>query len=516
MATIPGERGSERHRAGRGDVLLTARCSVAASLLLLAAACGDGDATSASSSSGGAGGAGASSSTASSGSSTVATSSSSSSTTTGAGAGNPDDPYGCLQGAAPSRPASIPEGYRPYTCWSDKPQCMLWIPEDPETMVEPLEWEPCAEGAPGGDGCRQMKRPWWRGGNTAIGATYPALPQIDQMGDTTLLHVARADIVGQGSDDSWVEWDVYEVDGPALYAMRKHVPGKVECGYQDYDVTSGIWTIAPNGDDTVPIEQSPLDGLIVVDVAAKDISLPYRADDASTPGWSAGANGIIRFTSPALYLHDRDFTTETLLHSAGTDPAGISATTNFAVVGDAALWEVGGLSGHFGIRAYDPERGSHDLVRYLDDPTRGAATPGTDGVDLVWMEGRDWQPDLYTYAERDIMTSPFTTDPAALQPRRLRKNLATRMGTANDAFRVGCGRAAKSGGAAAKDIQIVRLADGQGWNLLYTQQLWHPNVIGMTCDEIFLVVQFWVDGEPQGPTIQRIRFDSLGEGLPPD
>jgi len=41
-------------------------------------------------------------------------------------------------------------------------------------------------------------------------------------------------------------------------------------------------------------------------------------------------------------------------------------------------------------------------------------------------------------------------------------------------------------------------------------------VIGMTCNEIFLVVQIWEDGEPNGSTIQRIRFDALGEGLPPD
>jgi len=65
----------------------------------------------------------------------------------------------------------------------------------------------------------------------------------------------------------------------------------------------------------------------------------------------------------------------------------------------------------------------------------------------------------------------------------------------------------------------ARLSDGQGWNLLHTQQLWHAStVVGMTCDEIFLVVQIWEGegGEPNGSTIQRIRFDALGEGLPPD
>lgn len=38
----------------------------------------------------------------------------------------------------------------------------------------------------------------------------------------------------------------------------------------------------------------------------------------------------------------------------------------------------------------------------------------------------------------------------------------------------------------------------------------------MTCDELFLMALTWVDGQVQGVTLQRIRFDALGEGLPPD
>ena len=479
------------------------------------AACGDGDGTS-TTSGGGTGGASASSGLTSSGSA-IASSASSSNTSTGAGAGNPDDPYGCLQGDTPTRPESIPEGYLPYTCWSEKPQCMLWIPQDPETQVEPLEWEPCGEGAPGGDGCQQMKRPWWTGeGYGAIGDTFPGVPELDNGGVEPLLRLLRISV--DGTDASYIEFVVGEPDGAIRYSMRKPWSEDDECGYQDYDLTDGVWVMAPNGDDTVPIEESPLDGAIVVDIATKEVSLPYRANDPSTPGWRAGAQGFLRRTSPALYLHDRAFTSETLLHSAATDPIGAISSTARHLIGDSAIWEVY-TSTTIGIRAYDPERGPHDLIRFLDEPTRGAGTPGTDGVDLVWMEGEDYQPDLYTYATRSIMTSPFTTDPAALKPRRLRRNLSTSFGTASEAFRVGCGRAAKSGGVSTKDIQIVRLSDGQGWNLLHTQQLWHAStVVGMTCDEIFLVVQIWEGegGEPNGSTIQRIRFDALGEGLPPD
>jgi len=76
--------------------------------------------------------------------------------------------------------------------------------------------------------------------------------------------------------------------------------------------------------------------------------------------------------------------------------------------------------------------------------------------------GEDYQPDLYTYATRSMMTAPFTTDLAALKPRRLRSDLHAGFGISNDRFHVACGRAAKSGGASRKDIQIVRLPTARG------------------------------------------------------
>ena len=195
---------------------------------------------------------------------------------------------------------------------------------------------------------------------------------------------------------------------------------------------------------------------------------------------------------------------------------GPGATSAKTMVGETILWAVS-TSSTVGIRAYDPVRGPHDLIRYPDDPTRGAGSPGTDGVDLVWMEGSGRQPGDATYPTRSIMTSPWTTDPAALKPRRLRSDLDTGFATDDSRFRVGCGRAAKGGGVSNHDAQIVNLADGTGWNLVHTPQVWRTStVVGLTCDEIILVVQYWEGGVIQGATLQRIRFDALGEPLPPD
>jgi hypothetical protein len=408
----------------------------------------------------------------------------------------------------------MPEGYRPWACWSQKPQCMVWIPDDPATQVEPLEWEPCAPGSPGGDGCRQMKRPWWTDG-AGIGATFPAVPELDLRGPRPLLRLARESRDDANLSAWWVEWDVYELDGPARFAMRKAGGTGAECGYQDYDLTEGFWVLGAIGDDTVPISESPLNGLVFIDTEERRISLPFRDDTPKKASWWAGAQGFVRLSGGVVHLHDHALSTDVELQSPASDPIGASATSNLEMVSSAVLWEVS-TSNTLGIRAYDPERGPHDLVRYLDDPSRGAGTPGTDGVDLVWMEGSGRKPGDFTYPVRSIMTSPWTTDPAALQPRRLRSDIAPNFGTNNDGFRVGCGRAAKLG-ATPKDVQIVRLADGQAWHLPHTHQVWQSTrVVGLTCDEIFLVVNFWSEGAVQGATLQRIRFDSLGEGLPPD
>jgi hypothetical protein len=471
-------------------------------------ACGDASSTTSTSTSSGSGGA------TSSGPVGPGPVSASSGSTTGTGTINPDDPYGCMIGDGPSRPPSIPEGWRPWTCWSQLPECALWIPDDPATMVEPLEWEDCAAGSPAGDGCRQMTRPWWRDGG-AIGATQPAVPELDRSGSATLLRFVRASLTGLGSEDSYGEWVVYELDGPATMAFRLPVQGPIECGYQDYDLSEGTWVLAPKGDNSVPIADSTLDGAMLVELGTGVVTLPFRDDLPGSSSWRAGAAWVTRSVGEKLSLHDHSFSTEVLLQDPSVDPLGAYATSAIQIVGDGVVWEVA-TSSQVGIRAYDPERGPHDLIRYLEDPTRGAGAPGTDGIDLVWMEGRGLGPDDFVYPERDVMTASFTTDPDALEPRRLRSDVSTALGALGDNFKVGCGYAARHG-ATIKDVQLVRLDDGRAWYLDHVPQVWQASSIaGMTCDEIFLTVQFWVDGRPQGSTIQRIRFDALGDGVPPD
>lgn len=90
-------------------------------------------------------------------------------------------------------------------------------------------------------------------------------------------------------------------------------------------------------------------------------------------------------------------------------------------------------------QVFTPDAGSR---AFLPD----VAGLATDGHDLVWMRFADGGPPFFyaQYLER----SPYTSDPAALEPRRLGYGIAT-------PAIVGCGYYVGGG-------QIVRLADGKG------------------------------------------------------
>ncbi|HLK39044.1 MAG TPA: hypothetical protein VKU41_19920 [Polyangiaceae bacterium] len=111
------------------------------------------------------------------------------------------------------------------------------------------------------------------------------------------------------------------------------------------------------------------------------------------------------------------------------------------------------------------------------------------------------------------MTSPYTTDPAAVVPRRLRSEGSGFFGAASP-FHVGCGYAALFTQLGTWGVLIVRLADGQSWFLTTpdgTSWSW-VDAVALTCTEFFGVVAL----EKSTRTVARVRLDSLGPGMPPD
>jgi hypothetical protein len=167
------------------------------------------------------------------------------------------------------------------------------------------------------------------------------------------------------------------------------------------------------------------------------------------------------------------------------------------------------------IMAWTPQRGAYPFITFPGDWSRGVMGLGTDGVHMVWTYGEGKGPAQEPYPVRSVMMSPFTTDPTALQPTRLRSYPSADFLILP--WIVGCGYAAVE--MEPDWILVVRLSDGWSWELS-TPDLpdagplgqWHfSDVYALTCDELFLR-----GGLSPRMNIARVRLDALGPGIPPD
>jgi len=168
----------------------------------------------------------------------------------------------------------------------------------------------------------------------------------------------------------------------------------------------------------------------------------------------------------------------------------------------------------------------HDGTKILvgadfgQDDLRGAANPGSDGKDLVWLQGEGRDDNSAAYSTRWVMTSKFTTNPSEIHPRRLTRLPKGVISSGSLLPPVGCGYAAfryDSGYPSSDDtgLLVVRLSDGVSWLLPSVSVKygdgWFP-AIAITCDEVFAR---YSGAGAHLETIRRVRLDSLGPGIPP-
>jgi hypothetical protein len=180
---------------------------------------------------------------------------------------------------------------------------------------------------------------------------------------------------------------------------------------------------------------------------------------------------------------------------------------SFVFANDAMFWSAGNSDYHK-LNVYSPDAGVRDFLSAGLVIDHGYDDLGTDGHDLVWIEARGRKTGYLTpFDTYDIMTAPYTADPAKLAPRRVRSAEGP-LGLSP--FVVGCGYAARQNGTV---LRIVRLSDGQSWlfDVAYGTPWSWATPRALTCDELFIDVL--VEGRGQ---FARIRLDSLGPGLPAD
>ncbi len=402
-----------------------------------------------------------------------------------------------------SPPVTVPAGWLPWTCW---PGCTFWVPPDASSMPSPIQWEPCAI-ASGNPSCQEMTTPWdqdAQGGALALSPVFAVGPQ----GQGRLL-IQRLAINGLGDTHSYVDWVEGDVDGQLDFAMRQHRPGPATCSALVRDFAGDKFALSLHGDGVGSATNSNIDGLLIGQVGQLAPQMVYRDDKPGTSDWSIGSDWVTRNDYGLISAHALDYSTTVTVYSPKEDPDHLPFDGGAKIIGHSVLFQVGNYS-MAGLRAYDEIRGSHALVRYAGDPTQGAINVGTDGKDIVWSHGEGKGPSDTLYAKMSVITAPFTTDPAVLSPRRLRTDLSLGIGTKELQFAVGCGYAGRQ--LVGSDAEIVRLSDGAGWRLAGSASWSWNQVLGFTCQEVFVAAHDALSHF----RVARISLASLGPPLPPD
>lgn len=190
---------------------------------------------------------------------------------------------------------------------------------------------------------------------------------------------------------------------------------------------------------------------------------------------------------------------------------------------DTLYW-VAATAQRSAVKVWTTEQGIFTLLDHENDPTRGVAGFATDGVDMVWMEGRGRTNfNSLVFDVYEHWTAKYSLVKATVNAtkRRLRSEPRASMG---DPYAVGCGYAAVPLLAPTPTewgqtgFRLIRLLDGRSWPILdgsaeQARELHYSIPLGVSCDHVYL--QAWSNSSSTSEVI-RIRIDSLGEGVAAD
>lgn len=416
-------------------------------------------------------------------------------------------------------PSKVPAGWERFSDWSCN--CPFYIPASAAALPKPIEWEPCGGRLPGtGLKCRWMKVDWtsqdrWPGGLYApVGTNAEAV--IDEAGMVRLSFMR----IKNEPDQYYLMYLTADADGRIYTALVDASDSDQEGCWIGHDLSNHRVIYDFFGDDlnSDPFRRPQVHG------TAGNLLTELRPTV-----WIKQTGNDLEFDGNDDWLMERDMDHSTItLHpwsdlsqsilasSPRLDLEGIPAIEP-QMHGSQIFWSTNSLW-YIGENMWDAEHGAHPLVRFLGDTTRGVWDFGTDGKTMVWQQGEGRASDSSgQFPVVSTMTAPYTTDPAQLQPRRLRSESG---GINTGQYVIGCGLAAHSD--AEDNLVVVRLSDGHGWKVPAQSKIdpehgWtiptldFTKVLAITCDELFVKVE--TDGVAQ---IARIRLDSLGPGTPAD
>jgi hypothetical protein len=421
-------------------------------------------------------------------------------------------------GAAPldcpgyERPPLIPEGWVPYGDWPC--DCRIYYAPSPELMPPPIVWEPCPQNPDPDVECQSMVVDWNNEPDSPYTiAVHPRFSHTES--GEPLLAIRR--IATHPSGEVVLFDMIAEADGAVLWSFATYfesgyAASKAGClvhtdGLSEQHAVFGARGTHHDEDYSDRSQQGALVGLVG---ERPGVALAYQGNDYVHSFGSSKfdhANGVpdafvveIRLEASERWAYPfADPSAGQLIHSVTLDPQGLPAS-NLVALGDVVFFDTqGGVSN--GINLWRPSQGFVPFRRWLGDPTRGAASFGTDGVDMVWVEGEGKAPGAVEYPVANFVRAPFTLDPAAVAPTIVRPWAGP---FSHKPTVVGCGRAARDGGV----TYVIDLDDGS-WKFvpLDVDTFLIGTPMGLTCDEVFVL------GSPEGKTnIFRFKLATMKPG----
>ncbi|MCC6527285.1 MAG: hypothetical protein IT373_31845 [Polyangiaceae bacterium] len=392
-------------------------------------------------------------------------------------------------------PLLVPEGWVEYPNWSCA--CRFYVP-GPGVVADPLEWGPCpSSAADAGLACRAMKYP------QPVSVATP-VPDLLHNADGSHSLVLRRNLKPEHVSV------IADIEGPVRNAVLSIWPNQPSpsCFLAWQRAGDDRFVIQVIGSDAAGGSQSSVtEGAIggFIDAPTPTVLARYQ-DGLKYDWWASGTWFVREDTLYRVYASAWDTSDEYFVTSQSADPEGLQIG-NILVYRDTVFWE-SSSSLRSGINVWRLDTGAMPFVRYLGDFTRGAQNFGTDGVDMVWSYGEGKAPNDMYYPVRAVMTAPFTTDPSALAPRRLRSHPGANLSTT--AWQVGCGYATRVA-TGPNTVYVVRISDGWAWEIPQLAGLSLFAGVGLTCDEVFAY-----GSVNNVQNVVRIRLDSLGPGMPPD
>ncbi|MCA9586570.1 MAG: hypothetical protein KC657_14535 [Myxococcales bacterium] len=387
----------------------------------------------------------------------------------------------------PKPPAGLPEGWvldRTYDRF-----CHFYVPTSRAYLPKPIAWEACpATATPQGGVCRKMTVDWAPSNRqfplgTIVGAW------ADASGAVRL-------VVRRSLSAGWGQLVVADADGAVHSALLETKSTFCAATWPTISGAHYVYYLTEFG--------SSVGGAIGGEISAigPTFGIHYKPPEAEQP--FAGPDYIASLVGSRVDRYSWSGQREGTLWRAVDDDGLQHHIPQFGR--NAAFMHVGRLY-EGKIKVSVAGAPMKDLIVGGPDFTHDVADIGTDGTDLVWMDGRGRTSPTGPYDTYTVMTSPFATQPSQLVERRLRSEEGPAFGSAP--FVVGCGHAARTN----LHTRLVRLSDGVSWLLNGDPaKPWRfITPLAITCTELFATVN---DGGVVG--VARIRLDSLGPGIPPD